>query len=188
MDNISLKPSVALAGLGLILSLVACDAFLMVHSFHQSAVINGFADKQAAMLPPQGAPLPLIKGVGLSGKEFGVLPAQTPRFALLVFRQTCGYCEINWKNWDSLFAQSNLDLPVIIVTADKTISQPYIAKHPLVRSRFLIAGIDTSTIQSLKLDVTPQTIYVVDGKVSHDWAGVLTADDISEIKKTMRNE
>jgi hypothetical protein len=188
LDNISLKPSAALAGLGLIIGLVACDAFLMVHSFHQSAVINGFADKQAAMLPPQGASLPTINGVGLSGKEFGVLPAQTPRFALLVFRQTCGYCEINWKNWDSLFAQSNLDMPVVIVTADKTISQTYITKHPLVRSRFLIAGIDASTLESLKLDVTPQTIYVVDGKISHDWAGVLTADDMSEIKKTMHSD
>jgi hypothetical protein len=79
-------------------------------------------------------------------------------------------------------------MPVVIVTADKTISQTYITKHPLVRSRFLIAGIDASTLESLKLDVTPQTIYVVDGKISHDWAGVLTADDMSEIKKTMHSD
>jgi len=186
MENVSLKPSVAIASLVLICGLVACDALLMVHSFHQSAVINSFSAKQTAMLPSQGAVLPPITGVGLNGKEFGVLPAHTPRFALLIFRQTCHFCEANWKNWDSLFTQDRLDLPVVMVTADKTIEQPYLVKHPMLEHRFVVAGVDVSTLASLKLNLTPQTIYVVDGKISHDWPGVLSPDDINEISKTMR--
>lgn len=189
MANISLKSSVVFVGIGLILGLAVCDGFLLFHSLQQRAIITGFADKQAAMMPSNGEQVPIIKGIGLKdGEEFKIWPDHSPPFALLVFREGCEYCEANWKNWDRLFGQGDFDRPVVMVTADKTISQPYIDRHPMLRSRFVITGVDPAFLASLRFDLTPETIYIVEGKVNHDWAGVLTSDDMSEIKKAVRSD
>lgn len=190
MENVSLKPSITFAGLGLILGLVICDVFLLVHSFHQNAVITGFADSQAASraatLPAQGQSLPTIMGVSLkTGRNSALTSAGSPRIALLIFRESCHFCTANWKNWDKLFGKGGLDLPVVMVTADKTISQSYRDKHPMLNSGTVIVGVDAATLLSLRLGATPQTIYLVDGKINHDWAGVLSSEEMKEIMKSM---
>lgn len=189
MENISLKPSVVLAGLVLGCGLAICDVFLLVHSLHQGKIIDGIARQQAATLPTKGQALPMLSGVALkTGQEFAVLPKASPPFALLIFREGCGYCEANWKNWDKLFGQDGLGLPVILATADKTISQPYKNKHGLLNNLPVILGVDPATLASLKLGATPQTVYVVGGKVSQDWVGVLANEDMKEIKKVMSSD
>jgi hypothetical protein len=189
MEVISLKPSVVFTGLALFAALALCDVSLLVHSLHQSTELAGFARQQAATLPSKGQPLPLLKGTALqNGKDFAVLPAGSPPFALLIFREGCGYCEANWKNWDKLFGQDGLGLPVIMATADKTLSQPYKDKHGLLNSHSVILGVDPVVLASLKLGATPQTVYIVGGKVQEDWAGVLANDDMKEIKKAMSGD
>jgi hypothetical protein len=189
MENISLKPSVVLAALVLGCGLAICDVSLLIHSLRQGKVIDGIARREAAILPTTGQALPMLSGVALkTGQRFAVLPSGSPPFALLIFREGCGYCELNWKNWDKLYGQDGLGLPAVLATADKTISQPYRDKHRLLNNLPVILGIDPATLASLKLGATPQTVYVVGGKVSQDWVGVLANEDIKEIKKVMSSD
>ena len=189
MENISLKPSVVLAALVLGCGLAICDVSLLIHSLHQGKAIDSIARQQAATLPAKGQALPLLKGVALNnGQDLAVLPQTSPPFALLIFRESCGYCELNWKNWDALFGQGGIGLPVILATADKKISQAYRDKHKLLNTRPVILGVDPATLTSLKLGATPQTVYVVGGKVSQDWVGVLVSEDTNEIKKVMSGD
>jgi hypothetical protein len=189
MENISLKPSVVFAGLALFCSLAVCDAVLLVHSLQQGKVIDGISRREAATLPSKGQALPALSGVALNtGRDFAILPKASPPFVLLIFREGCGYCALNWKNWDKLFGQGDIDLPVFFATSDKTISQAYRDKHGLLNRRPVILGVDPAMLASLKLGATPQTIYVVGGKVSQDWAGVLASDDMKEIKKVMSGD
>jgi hypothetical protein len=189
MENISLKPSVVLAALVLGCGLAICDVSLLIRSLHQGKIIDGIARQQAATLPTKGQALPMLSGVALkSGQGFAVLPKASPPFALLIFREGCHYCEANWKNWDKLFGQDGVGIPVILATADKTLSQSYRDKHELLNNQPVMLGIDPATLASLKLGATPQTVYVVDGKVHEDWVGVLANEDMKEIKKTMSSD
>jgi hypothetical protein len=189
MENISLKPSVVFSSLVLFCSLAICDAVLLVYSLQQGKVIDGIARREAATLPSKGQALPVLSGVALNtGRPLAMLPKASPPFALLIFREGCGYCELNWKNWDKLYGQDGIGLPVIFATADKKISQAYRDKHGLLNRRLVILGVDPATLTSLKLGATPQTVYVVGGKVRQDWAGVLESDDIKEVKKVMSGD
>jgi hypothetical protein len=81
-----------------------------------------------------GEKVPLIQGVSLKdGHPAKVDPETSSRLALLFFREGCHFCAANWKNWDGLFGDNSLNVDVVFVTSDKTLSQSYRELHPLLQ-------------------------------------------------------
>jgi hypothetical protein len=187
MQDVVLKPSVAIAGIALIFGLTAGDIWMVVRSARQSAIIETFANQQSVGLPKQGQLLPTLSGYNLMiGQEGAVIPAKSPPFALLIFRESCHFCEENWKNWEKLFGENgSTDIPVVLISSDKNISDVYRQKHPMLNKNTVLLGANAEILASIKLGLTPQTIYVTDGKIAHDWPGVLASEDMNEITETV---
>lgn len=189
MGTIAVRKSYVYAFLALLGCFVISDAWLLVHSLRLNAVIAKAADQQAISLPSRGELLPTLVGVSLrTTQPYAVYPGASPPFALLVFREGCHYCEANWKNWDKLFGKGGVDIPVVLVTADKSISQPYRDQHPMLNEKHVILSADPNALASLKLNFTPQTIYVVGGKINKNWSGVLREEEMGDIKKSMSKD
>jgi hypothetical protein len=189
MQSITLSPSTALTGLVLILALAISDGML-VHAFReQRAVLDSFANRQAQTLPAVGEGLPTLSGRKLTtGEDFSVVPASTELMTLLVFRESCQYCEQNWKNWETLYNTPSNKMPIVFISGDSAVSASYRQKHPLLDGHIALVGIKPEILASLKLGATPQTVLVVDGKVKRGWPGVLTDDDIKEVKQAASDE
>jgi hypothetical protein len=186
VQNVSLKPSTIWTGLALLVCLAACDGWLLAHSLKQSTVIAAFVKHQATTLPSLGDAVPNLKGVTMSGAPIDLKASESRPLVLLIFREACHFCEANWKNWDQLFGQANSGVSVVLATGDKVLSQSYRSKHPMLNSRQVILGVNDTVLSSIKMGATPQTIYVVDAKVRHDWAGVLDATGMKEIRTTIK--
>jgi hypothetical protein len=179
----------ALTGLALVLGLAISDG-LLVHSVRkQQAALDTFAARQSLSLPKTGAVLPTLAGRSLkTGTDFSIVPVSTKRMTVLVFREACNYCEQNWKNWETLFDEPSDGMPVVFVSGDSALSDSYRQKHPMLDRHLTLIGIKPELLSSLKLDATPQTVIVVEGKVKKDWAGVLNDDDVKEVKQAVANE
>jgi len=129
-----------------------------------------------------GEALPALKGISLkTGEGLDINASRNHRLAILVFQESCPFCEANWKNWEALFAKGDSSVPVIMVTVDGAISNPYRATHPLLNRGTVVLGVDPATLSKLAWGSTPQTIYLVDGKIAHNWIGLLSSADVKEI-------
>jgi hypothetical protein len=183
MESFSVKPITGLSVLGLLLGLGICDVWLLIHVQKQNAMIVSFSAPQLPPLPSLGEKVSSIVGFALKdGQPLQLTPENTtPRFALLVFREGCPFCEANWRNWDSTFGPEGSNVDVVLVTTDKALSQSYKDAHPLLQKKQVVLGVSPYTLKSLKLAATPETVYVVDGKVKRDWVGVLSERNIKEI-------
>jgi hypothetical protein len=185
VEPVLIRPRFLIAGASLLLGLTACDLWLAVHSLRQRATIQ-----QLVGNPIEGAKdgdqLPVLSGTKLgTQKQWSVLPASSSALAVLVFRESCHYCDANWKNWDQVFARSGSVIPVVFVTEDKSLSATYLAEHPLLSRATVLLGVPEH-IGSVQTSVTPQTIIVSPrGKVDHDWVGVLAATDLTAIKEAI---
>jgi hypothetical protein len=185
MGDFIVRPRTALAVIGLLLSLATCDIYLLIHSRKQQAVLATIADQQALALPPKGALVPPLKGKSLKdGSPAKLLPVPASPIALLVFSESCAFCRANWKHWDQLFGEGGIPVNVVMVTPDKTLTQPYLSSHPLLQQKQVILGVDARLLDSVKMGMTPQTILIADGQIKKDWAGVLSDDDMKDILKS----
>ena len=80
---------------------------------------------------------------------------------LLVFQESCHFCEDNWKNWDKLFGASDSQIPVVFLSTDKTISDEYKSRHPLLTRKTVLLDPDSATLAALKPGITPANNFCV---------------------------
>lgn len=186
MQNISLKPTVAVGMLGLLLSLCLCNGWLLFHSLKQTEAIAKINTARTAQTASAGEHIPSIEGVSLADGTSAKFTAKSSnKTALLVFREGCHFCAANWKNWDALFGPSGLGTDVVFVTSDKKLSKSYLDSHPLLQQKKVLLGVSEATLDSLRLGATPQTICIQNDTIKQDWTGVLSEEDIKKIRLTL---
>jgi hypothetical protein len=186
VENISVRPMFAMGVVGLVVGLGFCDGWLLIHSMKQDAVIAKINAERQVRTALQGEKIIGIEGFSLKdGHPTKIDLGPSSRVALLVFREGCHFCAANWKNWEGLFETGSLDMNVILITADKSLSQSYLDSHPLLRQKEVVLGVSPAVLDSLNLEGTPQTIFVVDGKIMQNWIGVLSEEDLKNIKQTV---
>jgi|GEM_PF-3956204 len=105
---------------------------------------------------------------------------------LLVFGQTCEFCEKNWPAWDKMFAGSSNTIPVYFVTTDSTVGDAYVRRHPLMKRGHVLTGVDTAALQAFNISSVPQSIWIKDGKVEKSWIGVLSNKDAMALATVAR--
>ena len=132
-----------------------------------------------------GVAVPTLIGTSLANNEgWRVTPSGSKGLVLLVFRESCHFCEINWTSWNALFGLGSKVRPVL-VTLDPSVSQQYQVTHPLVTSALTLTAVGKDTVGALDLNLTLQTIIIRNGVVEHDWVGVLNSDQIAQVKTTL---
>ena len=107
---------------------------------------------------------------------------------VLVFREACVYCEANWKKWDTLVGGPSNSVPAVFISSDKTVSDAYRQKHPLLDKRISVIAMNPDVMSSMKLDATPQTLLVVRGVVKQAWLGVLSDSRLQEVIHALADE
>jgi hypothetical protein len=183
LKSINLSRELVIGGLLLIVGLTSSDVWLTSRILLQKNQIQRLVNGEGNSTPFIDAALPELSGHRLgSDVGYSIIPAGSASLTLLVFRESCPYCEANWKNWDALFADNRLHTSVLLLSADQTLSDSYISKHPLLKRQLVLLGADPKLLSSLKLTATPQTIYLVNGKVRKDWLGILPAEKLGEIR------
>jgi hypothetical protein len=183
LKSISLSRELVIIGLLLIVGLTSSDVWLTSRVFLQRSQIERIVNGEGVSTPFTNTALPTLSGHRLgSDQGYSVYPAGTASLTLLVFRESCPYCEANWKNWDALFADNKLPTSVVLISADQNLSDSYISKHPLLKHQLVILGADPKVLSSLKLTATPQTVYLANGNVKKDWLGVLSSEKLNEIR------
>ena len=182
------KPATLYSLLVLVICLGACNIWLLSHLKHQDTLVAylQYENDELTHAPVPGQLVPLVQGISLKSKQpSAVKLASSPQLVLLVFSRTCPFCEDNWKNWTKLFGTSKSAMPVYLISSDEMLPDAYINQHPLVKKLDALTHVDPEVLQAFNVASTPQTIYVVNGKVQRDWVGVLSEEDVSELEKLL---
>jgi hypothetical protein len=194
MQSITLSYPAAIGGLVLVLALSASDVWLTHSVRRQKSALDSFASREAQTPAPStplatGEILPTLAGRSLTtGENFSVIPVSTKVMVVLVFRESCHFCEANWKNWETLFGNGSNTVPVVFLSGDTAVSSSYRQKHPLLDKHISVIGMNPDVMSSLNLDATPETLLVVKGKVKQDWVGVLSDKRVKEIQQALADE
>jgi hypothetical protein len=191
MQRITLPYPTAIGGLVLILALSVSDGLLTHSVRRQKLALDSFASNQTQVTIPAatGETLPTLAGRRLTtGENFSVIPVSTKAMVVLVFRESCHFCEANWKNWETLFGNGSNTVPVVFLSGDTAVSSSYRQKHPLLDKHISVIGMNPDLMSSLNLDATPETLLVVKGKVKQDWVGVLSDKRVKEIQQALADE
>jgi hypothetical protein len=164
-------------------ALAASNAALAYNCYRQGAMLDEISTRQKMGAVRDGQTISTLVGTRMSTGQKWVVNADASHIAVLVFREGCHYCDQNWKNWDQLFASSHEHLPPIFITQDKQISEVYKKLHPLLQKSTVLLDVDPASISPLNPGLTPQTLYVSEGRVKHDWLGVLDKADVEQASK-----
>lgn len=183
MRDYVIKPAMATVLAVVLAALTVSDIALSVVTLKQHSRISQLSPRPATGVA-EGSFVPMISGKKIvSNEDWRVLPSGTRTLVLLVFRETCHFCEQNWANWESLFGKRGPR--ALLVTEDPKVSDSYRASHPLLLSQLGLSAVDRSSVGSINLNITPQTILVRDGKVEHDWVGVLSKEQVAQIQQKL---
>ncbi len=125
LKSITLSRQLAISGLLLIAGLTISDIWLTSRVLLQRNQIQRLVNGEGESTPFTDAALPLLSGHRLgSDQRYSVIPAGTASLTLLVFRESCPYCEANWKNWDALFRDNKLPTSVVLLSATRRSAIP----------------------------------------------------------------
>lgn len=185
MQENTIKLTTVYGLLSLVLCLGICDALLLVRSRHQSARIAEltYENSVLSVAPLKGQRVPLIQGISLKDHmPLAVSLGSSERLTLLVFTQSCKFCEENWPAWEKILNGTKKPAPVFFLTPDERLDDDFVSRHPLLTKHSVLLGVAPEVLQAFNIRSTPQTIAIFDGKVQQTWVGVLHAKEIQEIR------
>jgi hypothetical protein len=145
-----------------------------------STTINVLQAERIKELNASAVPVTPLVGVSvrsLSGfsideqKREVDLAAGTPTVVYL-FSPTCGWCDVNWPNVETLAKASAGYYRVVAVTTRRGLRE-YVQTRRLQVD--VLEGLDDNSQQAFGAGFTPRTIIVAaDGQITHDFRGAYT--------------
>jgi thiol-disulfide isomerase/thioredoxin len=101
---------------------------------------------------------------------------------LMVFSTTCGFCDINWPQWEGLRSKyDNNSVRLVWLNLGSSMSSSLLQSRHL-ESALLLNGPDPSAVVTYDFRLTPQTLVIDESAVVRGvWSGVLDATQLNEI-------
>lgn len=183
-----IKPTTVYSFIVLIVCLAGCDAWLLVRLRHEDTLVASLQYDNDALshAPVPGQLVPLVQGIALNTKQPRAVKLEAShRMVLLVFSQNCKFCQDNWNNWERLFGNVTPKVQTYMITSDSVLSTEYLEHHALLKKLDVLLSVDPEVLQAFNVASTPQTIYIIDGKVQRDWVGVLSKRNITDLSKLL---
>ncbi len=166
--------------------LIAMNVVLLMKNRNLEEQLAPFAAAAAANFAQEGTQLPHLTGRNTDGKAVDLIPAQSAPHLILVFSPDCKICDRNWPRWDRLLEASVAAKKILFLSTANDVSSEYLARHQMMGQAAVI-GLDRKIAAQYRLNVTPQTLFVKEGKIAKVWPGVLSERDVSEIKNLLED-
>src|SRR5579863_5034129 len=139
--------------------------------------------------PLPGWIMPPLKVNTIDGDPHGAIDLQhsAAKMTLLLFDPGDPISDQNWKFWGQLLADPDLTYQFLPVTAAHTVSRDYLKRFQLGHHA-VEAGLDPDIAKQMRMQATPQTIYLEGGTVKKVWFGLLSDVEVKEIKSIMQED
>lgn len=137
--------------------------------------------------PTVGAKIDDLTGI-LSDGTKATLPfgKDAKKTALFVFQPACGFCKLNWPNWQALAKSADRNMYRLVyanISSNPKLPEDYLHQYDLP-SADVFTQLDPRITTTLRLHVTPITMILGrDGRVEHYWVGALKPEEFREITR-----
>jgi hypothetical protein len=147
------------------------------------------SQEKALNAPLPGWAMPPLKGRKSDGAEAEIrLQNSAPKLTLLLFDpQNCKVCDQDWAFWNQLISDPDNGFAYLAVTAAPPVPRSYWADHHTPRHSVIFSA-DPEVLKQMRMQATPQTIFMERGTVKKVWFGLLSDEDVKEIDQLMQTE
>ena len=119
------------------------------------------------------------------GERKEMLPSGA-KALVLVYSNTCQFCEKNTPNWRTIVSAAKANKLQIVGIGLGRNANAYLDRHGLTALNSTISLNKVRGGEVPQFDVTPQTILLdSDGRVEQVWSGVLSSERVVEVMNTL---
>jgi hypothetical protein len=118
----------------------------------------------------------------LDGHPFALSPSHNR--LIYFFSPTCKWCEKNQASIQNLASQIAPKYDIIGIVQSPDQMTQYIARHP--HPFKIVVDDDPYDMKAMDFQGTPQTVLIVDGRVTHNWPGAFQGKVKESIQNTLR--
>lgn len=174
-----MKRSVSfIAGLA-VLSVLVMNIFLLRSN---AALRHQLKALQHTDGPAIGQLISSLNGTDLQNHSLQLpLATQGRKTLLMLYTPACPFCKANWKNWEKLTEDYRDSTDVVWGDLSGDANESFLNGHNLAKATTIRVGPESRDIDAFH--VTPTTVLLgVDGKVQGVWLGMLTDENLTDIR------